>query len=109
MGTGTGRIHRYRLYIIVSFGIRLRTAAIIDALRPVHFDERKSRNELFRGPIDRVKESIFEACATTLRMRSIDAQVDQHELLDIVEIPVVVLHRLKMPLEHPSCEIHGKN
>src|ERR1700681_1276468 len=108
MRASTGRIHRYRLHIIVSFRIHHRTPAIVDALRPIHFHEWESRNELSRDPVDGVEESILRGLRQDLTDAPIDPQVKQHELLYAVEIPVVVRHCLKMPLELPGCEIHGK-
>src|SRR5579871_7032973 len=66
-------------------------------------------NELPCHPVDGVKESVLRRLCQNLARASIDAKVEQHQLLDAVEVPVIVGYGLKIPLELPSGEIHGQN
>ena len=105
MATATCRIDRDRILVVVRSRVYDRPPVLTHTQRPAHFDERLGGDEFAGRAVEHVEEAVLGCLGNDLAHPPIDVQIQQHELLHIVEVPVVVGCRLVEPLELTRVQI----
>src|SRR5678815_486846 len=66
---------------------------------PAHFHEGLGGDELAGRAVQNIKEAVFRRLGDDFAHAPVDVEIEQHQLLHIVEIPVVIGHGLIVPFE----------
>src|SRR6185312_5990629 len=99
----------HALRVVISFRARDRAPAFVEPRRPCDLHEGRGRNELTRGAVEHVEESVLRRLHDHFTLAASDVQVQDHQLLHAVEVPVIVGDGLVVPLELPRLLIDRKN
>ena len=105
VSAAAGRINRDRVLIVIRFGIHDRPAVLADRRRPTHFHERLGGDEFAGDTVQHIEETVLRRLHDHLAHAAVDVEIEQHQLLHVVEIPVVVGNGLVVPLELAGGEV----